>query len=151
VRDVGEERAERHEQLDVEVSSEVDDQLAEGQPAQARLDPQEEHGVAIRPRNPGVVEGVLRPLDPPRQPLVERDVRPVRLEVEKPLGIDVGEALRLPDPREVAARERRPRAAVVPAAEGGDQHRPVELRLPHHPQLAHPSQSRALQACARGR
>jgi hypothetical protein len=81
VRDVGEQRTERDEQLDLEVPREVDDELAERQPAQARLDAQQQDHIPVRFGDASVVEGILRPLDPPGQPLVERDVRAVRLEV----------------------------------------------------------------------
>ena len=44
-----------------------------------------------------VVEGVLGPLDPARQALVERDVRPGRLEVEEVLRVDLREPLGVPE------------------------------------------------------
>ena len=50
-------------------------------------------------------------------------MRPGRLEIEEPLRLDLGETLGLPGLREVAAGERRTLAAVVPAAESGDQDR----------------------------
>jgi len=50
-----------------------------------------------------MVEGVLRPIDPPSPALDERDVRPRCLEVEEALGIDLGKPLGLPRLGEVAA------------------------------------------------
>ena len=49
----------------------------------------------------GVVEGVLRPVDPPCDTLDERDVRPRGLEVEEALRIVVGKPARLPELGEV--------------------------------------------------
>ena len=141
VRHVGEQRAERDDELDVEIAREVEHELREGLPAQARLDAEQQHDVAVGARDPSVVEGVLRPLDLPRHPLVERDVRPVRLEVDEALRIDVREPLGVPDAREVARGERRTLAAVVPAPEGCDQDGSLERGTPHHPQLAHGAQS----------
>ena len=69
VRHVREQRAERDHELDVEVAGELDHELREGLPAQARLDAEEQDRVAIGARDPGVVEGVLRPVDPPRHAL----------------------------------------------------------------------------------
>jgi hypothetical protein len=60
--------------------------------------------------------------------LVERDQRPGRLEVDEELRVDVGELARAPEPSEVPGSERRRLAAVVPAAEGRDQNRPLERR-----------------------
>jgi hypothetical protein len=75
-----------------------------------------------------VVEGVLGPFDVPCSPVDERDVRPGRLEVEKALRLDLCEAFGLPGLREVAACKRRTLAAVVPAAESGDQNRLTQAR-----------------------
>ena len=75
-----------------------------------------------------MVEGVLGPLDPARQPLVERHGRADGLEVDERLGVDVGEARRVPVLDEVAGGERRRLAAVVPAAERRDQHGAAQRR-----------------------
>ena len=64
-------------------------------------------------------------------------MRPVRLEVDEPLGVDVPEALRVPDTREIAGGKRGSLTSVVPAAEGGDQDGPLERRTANHPQLTH--------------
>ncbi len=66
-------------------------------------------------------------------------MRPRRLEVEEPLGIDVRDLLRIPQSREVAGGEGRALAAVVPAAKCGDQNRPVEGWFVGDPELVgHP-------------
>ena len=71
----------------------------------------------------------------PRQTLVERDVRPRRLEVEEALRIDVRKPLGVPELREIAEGEGRTLAAVVPPPERGDEDRALELRPTDHPQL----------------
>ena len=96
VRHVREQRAERDQQLDPEVAREADDELGERAPAQVRLDPEQQHDVAVEALRPRVVEGRLRPVDPAAQALLERDVRTGRLEVEEVL------------------RDRRPRSAPRP-------------------------------------
>ena len=73
-----------------------------------------------------MVEGILGPLDVTRLALDQRDVRTRGLEVEEVLGIDLREAVRIPELGEVAAGERRSLPAVVPAAKGGDQERLTE-------------------------
>jgi hypothetical protein len=75
-----------------------------------------------------MVEGVLRPLDVAGLPLDERNVRAGRLEVVEVLGLDLREAVRLPDLGEVAARQRRALAPIVPATERGDQNRLAQIR-----------------------
>ena len=62
------------------------------------------------------------------EPVDERDHRPRRLEVVEALRVDRRELLGRPGLREVGAGERRALAAVVPAAERGDQHGALELR-----------------------
>ena len=54
---------------------EVDDQPRERAPAEVRLDAEQEHGVAVHPLGPRVVEDRLRPVDPPRVALLEPDLR----------------------------------------------------------------------------
>jgi hypothetical protein len=128
VRHVREQRAERDHHLDAELARQVDDQRREGAPAQVGLDPEQQDGIALEPGDRRVVEGVLRPVDPARAAVDEGDVRPGRLEVEEALRLDLGEALGLPCLGEVTAGERRALAAVVPAAEGGDQERRAKRR-----------------------
>ena len=77
MRDVGEERAERDDELDAEVAGELDDLAREGPPAQVGLDAEEEHGVALRPGEVRVVEDVLGPVDAPGDPSSSATVRTV--------------------------------------------------------------------------
>ena len=128
MRDVRDERAERHRELDAEVACELGDELAERPPAVVRLDADEQDRVAVGAGDARAEERVLRPLDLPRPTLLERDHRPRRLEVDEELGVDVGELLRAPEPREVAGRERRGLTAVVPAAKRADEDGPLERR-----------------------
>ena len=121
MRNVGEESAERHDELDAEVASELDDLAGERPPAEVRLYPEQEDRVPVGAADRRLVEGVLRPVDPSRQSLLERDVRPRRLEVEELFGIDVGKATRLPALRKEAGGERRALRAVVPAAKRRDE------------------------------
>jgi hypothetical protein len=55
-------------------------------------------------------------------------VRPRRLEVEKPLRLDLCKTLRAPRLREVPGSQRRRLRAVVPAPKRGYENRPLELR-----------------------
>ena len=82
-------------------------------------------------------EAVVRPLDPTRLTVDERHVRANRLEVEEVLRLDLGEACSVPLLREICSAERGSLAAVVPAAEGRDQHRPLQLRPLRDAQLGH--------------
>jgi hypothetical protein len=120
VRDIGEERAERNHELHSEILGQVGDLSGKRPPAGVRLDPQEEHGIALDSRDRRVVEDVLGPVDVPGDAVLEADVRPDGLEVVELLRIDVREALRAPALREEARRERGALRAVVPAAERGD-------------------------------
>ena len=105
VRHVGEQRAERDHQLDAELLREPDDEVRERAPAQVRLDPEQEHDVAVETLRPRVVEARLGPVDPARQPVLERHVRPGRLEVEEVL------------------RDRPPRSAPRPRSSPGSRPR----------------------------
>ena len=128
MRDIREQRPERDHHLDTELPSKIDDHAGEGLPAEVRLDSEQENGVAIEIRNRGVVEGILRPVDVSRLAVDEGDVRAGRLEVVEILGLDLGEAIRLPDLGEIAACKRRALTSVVPAAECGDQNRLAQVR-----------------------
>src|SRR5262249_61076749 len=96
---------------------------------------EDEHRVGGQTLDTRVIEGVLGPVESPGQPFLEGDVRPRRLEVEEPLRVDVCEATGLPDLRQVAAGERRALAAVVPAAERGDENRPLQGRPARYTKL----------------
>ena len=128
MRHVGEQRPERHDELDAEVGRKPGDELRERAPAIVGLDPEHDDRIAIGAGDRAVEELVLGPLDLPRQPLVEGDGRPDGLEVDEALWIDVREPRRLPLPREIARRERCRLTTVVPAAKGRDQHRPAQDR-----------------------
>src|SRR5438876_12366881 len=99
------------------------DELGERAPPEVRLDAEHQDGVALETRNVRVVESVVRPIDASRASVDERHVRPRRLEVEEALRLDLRETRRRPRLREVTPGERRTLAAVVPAAERGDQNR----------------------------
>jgi hypothetical protein len=128
MRHVGEQRAEGDHHLDAEIPREIDDHPREGLPAEVRLDAEQEDYVPVEAGNRRMVEGVLRPLDVAGLPLDERNVRAGCLEVVEVLGLDLREAVRLPDLGEVAARQRRALAPIVPAAECGDQNRLAQIR-----------------------
>ena len=122
VRHVGEERTEGHDELDPEIAREPDHELGERPPAVVRLDPQQDHSVAVGSGNRRVEERVLRPLDPAGQPLVERHRGPHGLEVDEPLRVDVREALPVPLLHQVAGRDGSRLAPVVPSPEGRHHH-----------------------------
>src|SRR5207249_3567523 len=107
-------------------------------------DAEKDSGVLVEARDRRMEERVLRPLELPCQPFLEGDLRAYGLEVVKVLRVDLRERLRAPLPREVAAAERRPLTAVVPAAEGGDENGAAELGPRGDDQLRHsPSLVRA--------
>ena len=135
VRHVREQRAERDDELDLELARDMRDVIAERAPAQVRLDAEHDDGVAAAAGKRGVHEGVLRPLDPAQVPVDERHHRARRLEVVEALRVDRRELDRRPRAREVGARERGALSPVVPAAESRDQHRPLEGRAGIDPKL----------------
>ena len=137
MRNVGEQRAERDDQLDTELAREVDDQAAERAPAQVRFHAEEQHGVAVHSVWARMVEDRLRPVDPAREPLLQLHVRARRLEVVEALGVDLGEAPRVPALGQVSGCERGALAAVVPAPERSDQDRTLERRAPSDVELSH--------------
>ena len=83
VRDVGEQRAERDDELDAQLAREPGDQGAERAPAQARLAAEQQQRVLRGVSSLRVVERVLRPVDPPHRPVDERDLRPRRAQKSK--------------------------------------------------------------------
>ena len=124
MRNVGEEGPESHDELDAEPLRVIDHQVRERAPADVRLDPEQQHHVAVEPCRLPVVEGGLGPVDPAGDAVDERDMRSGRLEVEEALGIDVRDLLGSPQLGEVSRCERRGLGTVVPAAKSGDKHRP---------------------------
>ncbi len=83
-----------------------------------------------------MVEDGVRPVDPPRDAFLEGDMRPRRLKVVELLGIDVGEAARLPRLSEEARRERGALSAVVPAPESTHEHCAAKGRAPLDAEMA---------------
>ena len=141
MRNVGEQRPERDDELDLELVDELEHERRIRLPAQVRLDAEQDHRIAVEARDRRVEEGVRRPFDLARQPVLERDVRAHGLKVVEVLGVDLRERLGSPLLREVAAAERRSLAAVVPASERGNEHRAAERgprgddQLRHRPSL----------------
>ena len=82
---------------------------------------------------------VAGPLDLPGLPLGEADRRPVRLEVEELLGIDLGDQLGVERFRRRGQRGGRGAGRVVPAGECTDQDRRAELAEARPPRPARPS------------
>ena len=68
---VGEERAERDDQLDAEVPCDADDDICERAPAEVGLDTEEQYRVTVDSGHGGAIEGVLGPFDPAGQPFLE--------------------------------------------------------------------------------
>ena len=122
VRHVGEQRAERDDELDAEVAREADDELVEGAPAVVRLDAEEDHGVAVgaRDRRPTWKtfsgQSICR-VSPSSSVTVGR----VAWKSTKPSGSISAKRLASQMRASVPAGERRSLAAVVPAAKGRDQ------------------------------
>ena len=138
MRDVGEQRAERDDHRGAELGREAGDELRERPPAQARLGSEEQHGIARLAVLRLVTRACWNEFSGQsiwRSTLDERDVRARHLEVEEELGVDLGELLGAPGAGEERGRERGALAAVVPAAEGADQDRAVELRPLLDPKL----------------
>jgi len=121
VRDVGEQRTERHNQLHAERLGEVDDQLREAAPAHRRLRAAEQHEVARRAWHPGGEDLDRRPDDLALAILVMRHVRTRRLKIVEVLRIDAREARRPERAAEEGQRRGGGVAGVVPAGEGADQ------------------------------
>ena len=126
-------------------------------PAEVRLDAEQDHDVAVEAGDRRVEERVRRPLELPRQPVLERHLRAHLLEVVEVLRVDRRELLRAPLAREIARAERRSLAAVVPAAEAGEQDGAAKVGPRGDDQLRHSAESSARlpatgrQSRARGR
>jgi len=96
VRNVGEQRPERDEQLDAEILRELEHEARERPPAEVRLGAEQEDRVAVGARYRRVEEAVVGPVEVARRAVDERDVRPRRLEVVEAFGIDLREPLTAP-------------------------------------------------------
>ena len=139
VRHVGQQRAQREDELHAERLRQIGDDRGEGAPAHRGLRAAEEHQIAGRARNPRDEDLDRGPDDLAGLPGDEPHLGTHALEVVELLGIDLGEARR----PERAAQEGQRRgggvARVVPAGESADQGRgsqPVGPVLPN--QWLHP-------------
>ncbi len=153
VRHVGEQGAERDDEVDADVPGEADHEVRERTPAVVGLDTDEDHRVAVGSGDRRVVEGVLGPLDPARKPFVERHRRTDGLEVHERLRVDVREAGRVPLLDEVAGGHGRGLSAVVPATKRRDQHGAPQRRAFGKAQirLGHPRSVTTVSASAAAR
>ena len=120
MRDVGQQRAERHQRGDLELGGQAEDLAHELLPLHVRLDALHEDDVAREQRHPGDVDPGRGPRQAPHARLVDDDVRPVHLVVVVLLGVEVGQRLGVPDLAQVGDRAGGGVAGVVPALEGGD-------------------------------
>ena len=127
MRDVGEERTEREEELDPELLADVDDLGAERAPLQARLDTEEHDHVALAARDRRRVQLVGGPDDLARQAVGEAHLRTRGREVVELLGVDLGELAGRPVVAQKARRRGRGVGGVVPTLERGHQNRSFQL------------------------
>ncbi len=124
---VGQEAAERHDELGAALARDLEDAARVVLPAVLRLDADHHRDVvAARQRAPG--EGVLRPCHAPRVVLAERDDRADFLEIVELVGVELAELLR----SQLLAQEERAQrgrlAAVVPAVERAHEHALAQSR-----------------------
>jgi hypothetical protein len=126
VRHVGQQRAERHDELDAQRVAQVEDLAAEALPAEGRLGALQEHEVARGARHPGGVDLHVGPVDRAGAPVEQPDLRPGGLEVEELLGIDAREAHRAERRADELERGGGGVAGVVPAREGAHEGRGAE-------------------------
>jgi hypothetical protein len=123
VRDVGEQRPERDDELDPEHLGQLDDRAGEGTPAVGRLVPDQQDEVARGARDPRFEDLDLGPGDLAVTAVDEPDLRARVLEVEELLGIDRGEAGRADGGADEADGRGGGVGGVVPALEGAHQRR----------------------------
>ena len=123
VRGVGEQGAEGDHELAAEVVARREQLGAELAPAHVRLDAADQDHVAVEVGRRGDRDLGARPGDPAVAQLVEPDDGPVHLEVVELLGVDRPDDPRVPDPDQVVDDRRGGVGGVVPALEGGDDHR----------------------------
>ena len=93
VRDVGQQRAEQDGHLDAERLGQIDDRLGERAPAEGGLGAGEQDQVARGARDADGVDLELRPVDRPRDAVLQAHHRARGLEVDELLGVDPGEGL----------------------------------------------------------
>ena len=128
VRDVSDQSSERHHHLDAEHLGGIGDAIGKGPPAQVGLGAGEQHKVALGARRSGGEQDVARPLDLAALSLGQRDRRPVGLEVEELLGVDLGDHVRIERFRRCGQCGGGGACGVVPARESTDEDRGSKLR-----------------------
>src|SRR5262249_21753389 len=91
-----------------------------------------------------------RPIDPTRDAVHERYLRPCRLEVEEPLRVDVSEPLCLPHLAEESAGKRSALPTVIPPAKRGNENGVVQRRARRNAKfVGHPRSLRRSAATGR--
>ena len=139
VRDVGEQRAERDDELHAERLGEVGDDVRERAPAHRRLGAAEQDQVARRARHVRDEDLDRRPDDLAGQPSTSLTFGRTRLEVVELLRVDLREAGRAERAAEERERGGGGVAGVVPAGERADQRRgPQAVRSVLPDQRLHP-------------
>jgi hypothetical protein len=123
VGDVGEERAERADELHAERLGEIEDQRGEGAPARRGLGAAQQHEVARRARHARDEDLDGRPDDLAHAGGPGLDLRAHRLEVIELLGVDLREARGAERGADEGQRRGGGVARVVPASERADQGR----------------------------
>ena len=138
MRDVGQQRADGDHHLDPKAGGNLDDLGREGPPAQVGLVPTDHDQVVVGGREVGGAQLDRRPLDPP-VPVDQPHRRAGRLEVVELLGVDGGEGLGGQPVRDRVQGGGGRLTGVVPAIEGGQQHRPTEPGPPDQGRVVHGS------------
>ncbi len=123
MRRVGEQRADRHDQLSAELVAGSEHLGGELPPAHVGLDPADQDQVAVEVRRRGHRDPGARPGQPPVPVVVGPDDRPVDLEVVEVLGVDRADHAGVPHPHQVIDRRGRRLGRVVPALERRDDDR----------------------------
>ncbi len=127
VRGVGQQRAEQHHGLHLQLGERRDQLAAEAPPAHVRLDAVHQHHVAAQSLGRATLSRVVGQTRSVGLPVGDFHHRPGDLEVVEVLGIDLADGPRIPGRAEVIHGVGRRLARVVPALEGGYQNRCGEL------------------------
>ena len=130
VRHIGQQRPEGHDEPRLEVLGDAEHVPAERRPAEVRLDPLEDDHVGVAAGHATGRETVRGPGEVPPAVVVEVHERAGDGEVEELLGVQLGEGGGAPLLHQVLGRAGGGVAGVVPAAEGGEHHGPLEARAP---------------------
>ena len=128
--DVGEQRSERDDERHAVRLRDLDDQLGERPPLQARFRPDKQDHVLLRVFGTGRPELVRRPSDLASQTIVQLNLGTDGLEVVELLWVDRRELLRLPTRPMMRGREGGRVPRVVPTAERGDENGVAQLERP---------------------